>query len=246
MRYLEFNNLKEQKNLLHLITKKDPKRPLDFSLALHTGDDKNKILQNRATLSSFFPPKSLFISLSQTHSSDVFIAREKKSIGWSEISPIKADSAITNQKGVVLTILTADCVPILLFDPKKKAIGAVHSGWRGTEQNIIKKTIKAMQREFDSNPKDLIVGVGPSIRVCCYEVGDEVAERFQNYPKALSKRDKFHLDVTTICKEQLLSLGVREQNIEINQSCTFCKSEDFFSYRRDKTKGRFISAIALV
>jgi len=222
----------------HLITTKDTSKNANFSLAIHTGEDLNTILKNREEISRYFPKNSHFISLIQTHSSNVFVVDSYKSIGWKERTDIEADATITNLKGVVLTILTADCTPILLYEPDKKVIGAIHSGWRGTKKGIIKNCIKEMVNHYSISPENLIVGMAPSIRGCCYEVGDEVIAEFLDFPQAISKRyGNYYLDLVTVCKAQLLNLGVEEKNIEISQICTSCSSDRFFSYRKDATKG---------
>jgi YfiH family protein len=245
MRVIRFKNL-EKYNLTAFFTTKDSNFKLDFSLALHTGQDKNIILQNRKILKESLKKEFKFITLSQIHSSKVYEVKEKKEIGWTQISPIEADGLITNLKGIVLGILTADCVPIVLFDPKNRAIANIHSGWRGTKANIIKNTISKMQKNYNTSPKDLIVAFGASIRSCCYEVGKDLAKEFQIYPNATFKReDRYFLDVATVCKIQLLNLGVKEENIEIYPECTSCCSDEFFSYRKEKTPGRFISVIVL-
>ena len=92
--------------------------------------------------------------------------------------PCKGDASITNRPGLLLAIQTADCVPILLVDPKKRAIAAIHAGWRGTLARIAAKTIGKMQMHFGTNPRDLLAAIGPSIGPCCYEVGTEVATQF--------------------------------------------------------------------
>jgi YfiH family protein len=243
---IRYKNLEQDKKVIAFSTTKNPLKPLDFSFALHTGEDKTLILQNRKNLKSEHLKGFKFVVLSQIHSDKVIKIDKVEDIGWHQPSHIQGDAIITNKTGVALGILTADCVPVMLFDPTNEAIANIHSGWRGTSSNIIKKTIKQMQKEYNTDPADLIVALGASIRGCCYEVGNEVAKEFLNYPEALQKRgDKFLLDVALICKKELLELGVEEANISISSDCTSCQNNRFFSYRKDKTSGRFISLIAL-
>jgi YfiH family protein len=247
---LSFENLKSQNGVRQCISRKESRKPLEFSLATHTEKSKNRVdavLKNRKYIEQFFSQKSSFVSVSQVHGDEVYVVKEKRDINWQTSSErIEADSLITNIPEVVLTVLTADCPPILLFDLKERAVGAVHSGWRGTEKSIVKRTVESMYREYATESENLVVGIGPSIRGCCYEVGGEVAERFKSYPSAVKKEgDRYFLDVATVCKKQLLSLGVKRESIETIPICTSCDKENFFSYRRDKCSGRFMSCISL-
>ncbi len=243
-----FGNLSKSEGVRHLISKRDRSAPLEFSLALHTGEDPQKIGSNRSLLREYFGGKCSFVNALQVHGSHVHRVREVREHAWREFrEDLQADALITDLSGVVLTILTADCVPILLYDPVHKAIGAVHAGWRGTDSRILPKTIRAMEEEYGSRPEDLIVGIGPAIGGCCYEVGPEVAERFSDYPSALSYcGEKARLDLKEINRVQTVMAGVREENLESSVICTSCEREEFFSYRAEGgCSGRFASCIML-
>jgi len=155
---------------------------------------------------------------------------------------------ITNQKNIVLSILTADCVPILLYDPIQEVIAAVHAGWRGTKEHIVSKTVKKMIESFDSNAEDIIAGIAPSIGQCCYEVGADVAINFKHLPHAYTtKNDRFMLNLPKINQQQLCDIGVLSKNIEMSHICTSCEVERFFSYRKEKKcSGRFMSTLVLI
>ncbi|MDI6801853.1 MAG: peptidoglycan editing factor PgeF [Thermodesulfovibrionales bacterium] len=160
-----------------------------------------------------------------------------------ELEPKIADAVVTNTKGVLIGIQAADCVPILLYDKRTHAIGAVHSGWRGTAVAILKKTITAMADRFYSSPSDILIAIGPSIRWCCYGVGYEVIEAIEKATGKgdyyMKKTDKYCLDLSTANKYQAISSGVLEQNIWIADDCTFCNPEKYYSYRYAKgTTGR--------
>jgi len=217
-------------------------------LALHTDEEPAKILQNRAIIEAEFPNMK-FIVAHQIHSSNIEIIKELKTQGWeSQSSVVKdCDALITDKKGVMLTILTADCVPVLLFDPIQKVVGAVHAGWRGTAEDIVFKTVLKMQESFGSNPKDIIVGVAPSIGACCYEVGEDVAKHFFDHRDSFTQKgDKFMLDLPYLNKIQLLKAGLIEENIEMSGICTTCEVDDYFSYRKEQgCSGRFMSMIGL-
>ncbi len=243
-----FNILSKESSCIHLVTTKNSKYPLDFSLALHTNQNLNDILYNRKTIQNRFSNMH-FVVANQTHSSNIAIVSTKKNIGWkSEKETIRdCDALITNQKGIMLTILTADCVPILLFDTKLKIASAIHAGWRGTKEQITIKTIKKMRNEFGSNPKNIIAGIAPSIGRCCYEVDWRVAQHFTNYKNSFDKiADKYMLDLPLINYQQLLMGGLTKDNIELSNICTSCRVNSFFSYRRENgCSGRFMSMIGV-
>jgi len=244
-----FNNLRQETNCRHLITQKNSALPYSFSLALHTQEEPQKIISNRNELKKMYPNMH-FIVANQTHSDNIHVVKENKEIGWEKLEDAiqNCDALITNQKNIMLTILTADCVPILLFDPTQKVVGAIHAGWKGTEQEILKKTIEKMQSEFGSNPKNIIAGIAPSIGKCCYEVDWNVAQHFKNIEKAYTKKNnKYMLDLPHINKTQLLKAGVKNENIELSNICTACEVNSYFSYRKEQgCSGRFMSMIGLM
>ena len=243
-----FDNLSKQTVCHHLVTQKEPKAPYSFSLALHTQEEPSKILQNRNFLKEIFPTMS-FVVANQTHSSNIHIVTKNQEIGWQKLEEAieDCDALITNQPNIMLTILTADCVPILLLDTKQKVVSAIHAGWKGTEQEIVFKTVKKMQEEFNSNPKNIIAGIAPSIGKCCYEVDWNVAQHFENVENAYDKvGEKYMLDLPHINKSQLLKAGLKKEHIELSNICTACKVEHYFSYRKEQgCSGRFMSMIGL-
>jgi len=243
-----FSNLSKYPSLIHLISQKNPSFEYDFSLALHTDEEPKKILQNRATIQAKFPNMK-FVVAHQTHSDNISIIKSVNSRGWDTQESVieDCDALITDKRGLMLTILTADCVPILLFDSKQDIIGAVHAGWRGTKQEILFKTVQKMQQEFGSNPSDIIAGIAPSIGRCCYEVGKDVAQHFFEDSGAFSKKeDKFMLDLPYLNKMQLLKAGLLEESIEMSTLCTSCEVESYFSYRKENgCSGRFMSMIGI-
>ena len=234
----------------HGISLRDFIQPLEGSLALHTGQDAAQVLANRAQLGGRFGADAVFVSALQVHSDRVHVVTEATDRGWDVLDrTLEADALVTDVAGVVLTILTADCVPILLYDPIHRAIGAVHAGWRGTRQEITRKTIEKMAALYGTQPADLVAGIGPAIGGCCYEVGAEVAEHFADYPEAVNEKEngKYLLDTKQVNAEQLRTLGVPEAQIEVSPICTMCEHERFFSYRAEPgTAGRFMSCIALI
>ena len=247
--FYHFRHFSKCTNLRHSVTTKNPLEPYHFSLALHTGENASDIITNREKLEKAFSDNPLhYITANQTHSDHIYIATKSETLGWNnrKESIPDCDALITNLPNIALTILTADCVPILVFDPVTQTIAAVHAGWKGTKKKILSKTVKKMINVFDSNPRDILVGLGPSIGKCCYEVGDDVAKYFQHLPYAYTakKSDKYMLDLPTINKQQLIEVGIEEKNIEMSNICTACEVDRFFSYRKENgCTGRFMSMI---
>lgn len=164
------------------------------------------------------------------------------------------DGLITDTPGLVLSTFYADCVPLLLADPMHRAIATSHSGWRGTVADMGGETIRAMQREFGTDPKDIIACIGPSICQDCYEVSEDVIEKFREaYPKELwpvlfyeKKTDgtehKFQLNLWEACRQNFLRAGVREENISLPDLCTSCNPEIFYSHRAVRSQDHGLMA----
>lgn len=247
-RFKQFENYPE---CIHAVSTKLASEPYDFSLALHTGEDAKTIVNNRKKLSSLlYTDNNLhFIVANQTHSEHIEIISEIETKGWQALEDAVSDcdALITNQKGMVLTILTADCVPVLLYDKEKEVVAAIHAGWKGTEARIVAKTVQKMINVFGSYPKDIIAGVAPAIGRCCYEVGEDVAKHFFTESRSYDERgEKYMLDLPFINKKQLLDSGVLEEHIEMSGVCTACEVERFFSYRKEQgCSGRFMSMIGI-
>lgn len=179
----------------------------------------------------------------QLHGSNVHILTGK------EDGVLEGDAFITNFRDVTCFIRTADCVPILLSDPKKRAVGAVHAGWRGVAAGVIKAAVAQMINLFGTNANDVIAAIGPSICKNCYEVGPDVIEKMTEagLPSSLwsGSDGVFHFDLKGACRKQLANEGVLENNVETLPHCTFC-CDDLISYRREKDKGtRQISYIVM-
>ncbi len=169
----------------------------------------------------------------QKHTDHVMILED-------DSKPQIADAILTGRKGVLIGVQVADCVPVLLFDKEKSVIGAVHAGWRGTSAGILKKTINAMKESFGASAEDILVALGPSIRQCCYNVGDEVKDAVHmatGEDGYFFKRDeKYLIDLSNANRIQALSAGVLEKNIWQSEECTFCKPAKFHSFRYAKDR----------
>jgi polyphenol oxidase len=215
------------------------------------------------------------ILLRQIHSDIVYVVGSA-GIPQGERAP-QGDALITRERGILLAVQTADCIPILLADTTHQAVAAIHSGWRGTAQRIVEKTLGRMRMEFGADAADIIAAIGPGIGQCCYEVGHEVVQEFAaKFPDArkwfdgpfdslengdadsnwlpwLTMRPPGHappaptakLDLIAANRAILVSAGVPLANISSSDSCTACRPDLFFSYRRERTTGRMIAAIGL-
>lgn len=192
------------------------------------------------------------VRMRQVHSADVFEA-EEKGVG-SHPTPFpsyddwpEADIAVTRESSIALTVRTADCVPILLGDGRTGAVGAVHSGWKGTAAGAVMTAVRALQRKFGSEPGDLVAAIGPSIGPCCYEVGSDLVPRFAAHPDAprwFSADSKLRLDLWRATRDQLERAGVPAPQIHLCGLCTSDNAALFHSYRRDgKAAGRLVAAI---
>ncbi|MFP4497267.1 MAG: peptidoglycan editing factor PgeF [Vulcanimicrobiota bacterium] len=157
----------------------------------------------------------------------------------------EADGLVTDRVGELLATTFADCVPIFLADPQKKALGLVHAGWRGSFARIAQKAVEKMQQDFHCRPGSIRAGIGSGIRQCCFETGREVADAFSDkFPDwkdliiEASKYSKWKIDLLHLNKRILLSSGLQEKNIVVSDLCTSCRDDLFFSYRRDHQTGR--------
>jgi YfiH family protein len=191
--------------------------------------------------------KAQVATINQTHSDAVFVHNADN-----RATDEGADAHITDRQGVALGIVTADCVPVLLIDRKKRIVAAVHAGWRGTAKKIVQKTVEKMSDYFGSKSEDLTAGIGPSIGQCCYEVDEKVIEPMKkgfdylNRFSAQKKENKWHIDLQMINREQLIETGLMPDNINIVNLCTSCHSDLFYSYRRDGAgTGRMMAVVMI-
>ena len=239
-----------------------------LSLGFTEWDTKDNVLENRRRFQSALGASDLqLVSLKQIHSDVIHLF---------DVAPSQScqgDASVTNRPGLLLGVQTADCVPILLVDPKKRAVASIHAGWRGTLQRIVVKAIGQLQMHFKSKPGDLFAAIGPSIGGCCYEVGTEVATQFlSQFAEAPEWFDEFRtgdepnpiqwlnmmppghqpppknvlLDLRKANRAQLLGAGVRASNIFVSGLCTACSRDLLFSYRKEGPQsGRLLSVIGL-
>ncbi|OIO35984.1 MAG: hypothetical protein AUJ74_03930 [Candidatus Omnitrophica bacterium CG1_02_44_16] len=157
----------------------------------------------------------------------------------------EADALITRCQHLPLAIRTADCLPVFLFDTGHRAIAMIHAGWKGTHKKIISKTIKQMGLKFSTSPGELIAVLGPAIRQCCYEVGEEFRGFFGGF---VSSRDsRLYFDICSATVNELLEAGVKDGRIYDSAICTSCRNDEFFSFRREGLKaGRSFSVMEIL
>ena len=215
-------------------------------MSLSYGETKGSLANRKKFLDSLGIDYRSLICAQQVHGKNVaYMRQENKGSGALDYasSIMDTDGFITDQPGVPLAILTADCLSIFIYDPARPAIAILHAGWRGTEKNIAQAGISRMREIFGSQAEDLFVGFGPSIRSCCFQVEDNFKS---NFSFGLIKRETgVFMDIALINQRQLADCGVREENIFDPALCTF-SDDDFFSFRKEaQVAGRLISAIML-
>ena len=254
-------------------TREGGSSPLDgenvLNLSFTDWDTRENAEKNRATFQSAVGGKSLRMApLKQVHSDVIQIFHATPD------SASTGDASATARSGLLLAIQTADCVPILLVDPRKRAVAAIHAGWRGTLARITQKAVGALHREFSSRPADLLAAIGPSIGPCCYEVGAELVTQFTSQfadapdyfdeprtgdepnplqwlnmrpPGHQPPPKPVHLDLRKANQSQLLAAGLRKENIFTTELCTACRRDLFFSYRKEGPRsGRLLSVIGIL
>lgn len=214
-----------------------------LNLGAHVGDDPLSVQANRRRLCSDLGVAESRVALAeQVHGSRVAVVT-----AGSDAPVAGADALVTETPGLLLLLLFADCVPVYLVDPARKAIGLAHAGWRGTAANIAGRTMQALTAEFGSKPSACFAAIGPSIGGDSYEVGPEVADQFRTLPGArtstvVTPRSEiggtYNLNLRAVIFGQLLNAGLPAGSIAVCDEDTFRNSREFFSYRRDGVTGR--------
>lgn len=237
--------------------------PGELNLGFTQADSTQAVARNRRLWIEAVAgdPSTPLISLRQIHSS---ILRFVVAADASREIPWKADGLMTAEPGFLLAVQTADCIPVLVVDPKRRAVAAFHAGWRGTVKRIVESGVGRMRLEFGSRPEDLLASIGPGIGPCCYAVGEEVLSSFHSqfayaadlfrevfdsdpvkakYPMLfLSQRapghtamgPSLHLDLFEANRRQLLAVGLKPRSIHSLGACTSCRPDLFFSHRASR------------
>lgn len=238
MKYIKFNILDEYSDvIMHGITE----RGADFMHIDYNSETFSKSKTKLAKELNVMERDLFFIN--QVHDKNIRVINE------GSINNIEDyDGLISNCSSKVLCTCYADCVPLLFFDPVKNVVASIHSGWKGTIKLIGQETIKKMQSEYGSNVEDILVGIGPSIGPCCFEVGEDVYDEFRKkLPIGAFEDDgKLFVDLWNSNIYMLTQIGVKRENIECKGICTSCHNDRFYSYRKgDKESGRFTAFIML-
>ena len=207
-----------------------------MNISYHRGDAPENVEKNYRLLADAlqFSVKNLVMS-HQIHSDLVRVVTKADHLGLDHHLYPECDALITNEPGTALVIFTADCTPILLWDEKTGAVGAIHAGWRGTAANIAGKTVEKMVAEFGCDPANIRAAIGPNIGACCFEVGGEVPEAMRAaFGPAVEewifpKGEKFHMDLKQVNALALRNAGVTQ--IDISTHCTMCQHHRFWSHR---------------
>jgi YfiH family protein len=244
----QFENLSNEKKINHFVSDRNafPLRR-DFTLSLSSSPDKDFVRNNRNLIAAsmtidsnklFFPSQ-----VHQTRIVNVNSNIEKDAL-------LHTDALITSERGICIAVMSADCVPIILYDKKNQAVAAVHSGWKGTVAKILTKTLVEMKRVFNTEGKNVIAGIGPSVSVDSYEVGEEVIDAVEKSFLTSSElligraNGKAKLDLWKANVQQLIEFGVHIKSIEVSNLCTIKNNKDFFSARKGDS-GRFAAGIML-
>ena len=234
----------------------------ELNLGFTEDGDRETVARNRQLLAEAVTgnPATPLVTLKQIHSNLVVRAGEADA---GRLQPPKADGLITDTPGLLLAVMTADCIPVLVADRRRRAVGAFHAGWRGTVKRIVECGIGRMRLEFGSRPEDLVAAIGPGIGGCCYAVGEEVQAAFESqfayarelftevydpdpvrlkYPMLfLNQRApghaapmmSLHLDLVEANRRQLMEAGLKPEQIQCVGGCTNCQKDRFFSYRAE-------------
>jgi YfiH family protein len=215
-----------------------------LSLAGFHDDAAENILENRRRFLKLFPGEWTLAGCWQVHGADVRVVQSVADAKPAENTlgeTVYCDVIVSAAKGVLAGVKTADCVPILIGDPKTGAFAAVHAGWRGTVATAVIAGVEQLAKDYDARPEGLRVAIGASAGPCCYEVGSEVIEaftsKFADGDKLFTPTRPGHamVDLLTANREQLISTGVKPERIHTAPICTMCRTDLFFSYRKEKS-----------
>ena len=210
-----------------------------LNLGSNTLDSTHSVEGNRSLLArSIGATLDRFLTVTQVHGTDLLVI-DTPNPELSHFLRLECDGIVTNQPGIMIAVCVADCVPILLHDPVKGVVAALHAGWQGTAGNIAGKGVEAMVNMFGCNQKDILAAIGPSIAACCYEVDAPIRDAFKKGGAAfeLFAREqgegKWLLDLAAANRRLLADAGLASGQIESEELCVCCSQGLFFSYRRD-------------
>ena len=218
----------------------------EFNINRYCGDSDEAIRKNREALCRLLDITDDHLLMPhQVHKAEIAVIGEQLDIDLEGY-----DALMTNVEEECIGVSTADCIPVLLYDPRQRAVCAVHAGWRATVMRIVEQSIARMTEVYGTNPADLIAQIGPGIHLESFEVGDEVYQAFEDAGfdmNSISKKyEKWHLDLPECNRLQLISAGVPDAHISVSPVCTYMQSDTYFSARRlGIESGRIFTGIIL-
>lgn len=210
-----------------------------LNLGTNTLDQLHSVEGNRSLLARAFGINhEALVTVRQVHGSDILVIDEPNE-DYSHFLSLESDAIITNQPELMIGVCVADCAPILLIDPHKRVIAAVHAGWQGTAAKIVSKTVAGMSSVFGCEPSSIQAAIGPCIGSCCYEVDTPVKQAFKQNEVPWdsftepTETGKWRLNLASANQDLLVSAGIPASSIQVSDMCVSCQRELFFSYRRD-------------
>jgi YfiH family protein len=213
--------------------------PGTLNMALHVGDDPEKVVRNREKVAAAMGfSLDQAVTCAQVHGNRVAVVTEKEAgRGARELASTlpDTDGLVTNTKELPLMLFYADCVPVMLADTDSGAVGLVHAGWRGSVGHIVEKGIALMEKQYGSHPEHVTAAIGPSIGACCYEVDRRVLEQASGLEACFHPtwKDHYQLDLWEMNRQELLAAGVPDNQILMARVCTSCHHDLYFSYRAE-------------
>ena len=226
----------------------------EFNINCYCGDDKEAICKNREALCQLLAiDDDCLLMPHQVHLTKIIqIDKVFLSLAANERHQMLdgVDALMTDVEGICIGVSTADCIPVLLYDPTHRAVCAIHAGWRGTVKRITEQAVGQMTQVYGTNPSDIVAQIGPGIHLNSFEVGNEVYEAFANegfdMQTISQKKEKWHINLPECNRQQLMATGIPSSHITVSPVCTFQQSDNYFSARRlGINSGRIFTAIIL-
>lgn len=217
----------------------------DANLAFHVNDDKSNVINNHKKLAiKHNYDYTKLVHMKQIHSDIVHIISDDDNFD----NPPTCDALITNKKDIPLMVMVADCTPLVFYDANRGVIAVVHAGRQGAFKNIVKNTLNTMHNKFNSKIQEIKVTIGASICQKCYEVAEEtltLAKKLKLEYAIKYENDKYYLNINKILLTQLSQNNIQNKNITLNNECSSCQNNKYFSYRKEGQTGRFSAVIIL-
>lgn len=215
-----------------------------LNLSSSVQDDPERVAENRRRFAlALGGDPGRLVGARQVHGDAVLVVDDTLD---PRAAPPEVDIQITDRPGWLLSLRFADCVPLVMAHPERRAVAVVHAGWRGTRIRAAATAIRALRERYGAEPSGLLVGIGPSIGPCCYEVGEEVARAFADRPGGVLRNGRPRLDLWALNRSAVIEAGVRPEQVRVAEVCTRCQADRFFSHRAHGfPAGRFGAAIGL-